>query len=114
MIRRHKINSPHLGAEQRFERVTASAGIGATGPSSEQMNDDGTKDTYDFSLILGGPLYQLFCRAHLCGEVLEMLRRRILVLGGAAWLPLLVLSVLEGNAWGRAVKVPLLLDWEVY
>jgi hypothetical protein len=71
-------------------------------------------ETQDFSLILGGPLYQLFCRAHLCGKVLEMLRRRILVLCGVAWLPLLLLSMVEGNAWGRAVKLPFLLDFEVY
>lgn len=71
-------------------------------------------ETQDFSLILGGPLYQLFCRAHLCGKVLEMLRRRVMVLCGVSWLPLLLLSMLEGNAWGRAVKVPLLLDPEIY
>ena len=73
-----------------------------------------SSDTQDFSLILGGPLYQLFCRAHLCGKVLELLRRRILVLCGVSWAPLLLLSMLEGNAWGRAVKVPFLLDLEIY
>jgi hypothetical protein len=71
-------------------------------------------DTQDFSLILGGPLYQLFCRAHLCGKVLELLRRRILVLCGISWAPLFVFSVLEGNALGNAVKVPFLLDLEIY
>jgi hypothetical protein len=71
-------------------------------------------DTQDFSLILGGPLYQLFCRAHLCGNVLELLKRRVLVLCGLSWLPLLILSMLEGNAWGRGVKVPFLLDLEIY
>jgi hypothetical protein len=68
----------------------------------------------DFSLILGGPLYQLFCRAHLCGQVLEQLHRRILVICGVAWLPLFVFSVLEGNAWGNAIRVPFLADIEVY
>jgi hypothetical protein len=71
-------------------------------------------ETQDFSLILGGPLYQLFCRAHLCGKVLELLRRRMIVLCGISWVPLLLLSMLEGNAWGRAVKVPFLLDLEIY
>jgi len=68
----------------------------------------------DFSLILGGPLYQLFCRAHLCGKVLEQLHRRVLVICGVAWLPLLLFSVLEGNAWDSALKVPFLADVEVY
>ena len=31
-------------------------------------------DTYDFSLILGGPLFQLIGRAHLSGDALELLR----------------------------------------
>jgi hypothetical protein len=71
-------------------------------------------ETQDFSLILGGPLYQLFCRAHLCGKVLELLRRRILVLCAVSWVPLFAFSVLEGNALGNAVKVPFLLDLEIY
>jgi hypothetical protein len=71
-------------------------------------------ETQDFSLILGGPLYQLFCRAHLCGNFLELLRRRILVLCAISWVPLFVFSALEGNAWGDAVKVPFLLDFEIY
>src|SRR6185369_12864794 len=36
----------------------------------------------DFSLVLGGPLYQLFRRAHLTGDALQLLRRRVLVLAG--------------------------------
>jgi hypothetical protein len=71
-------------------------------------------ETPDFSLILGGPLYQLFCRAHLCGKVLELLKRRLMVLCGISWVPLLLLSMLEGNAWGPTVKVPFLLDLEIY
>jgi len=109
MIRRHKIVSPSLG-EQRFGRVV-SAGLPGAGAVSENFNE---REPYDFSLILGGPLYQLFCRAHLCGKVLELLRRRMLVLCGIAWLPLFILSVLEGNALGSTVKVPFLLDPEVY
>jgi hypothetical protein len=73
-----------------------------------------SSETQDFSLILGGPLYQLFCRAHLCGKALQLLRRRVMVLCGVSWLPLLVLSMLEGNAWGRAVNVSFLLDLEIY
>jgi hypothetical protein len=115
MIRRHKIVSPPLGGEHRFGRVaSAPADLGAACATSDTRDDEEKSDVYDFSLILGGPLYQLFCRAHLSGKVLELLRRRVLVLCGIAWIPLLVFSVLEGNAWGRAVKVPFLLDPEVY
>jgi len=54
----------------------------------------------DFSLVLGGPLYQLFRRAHLSGSALELLYRRVLVISLLAWLPLAVLSIMEGNLFG--------------
>jgi hypothetical protein len=70
------------------------------------------QEPYDFSLILGGPLYQLLRRAYLSGEALELLGRRILVISLVAWLPLLVLSVWAGQALGGRINVPFLLDVE--
>jgi hypothetical protein len=67
----------------------------------------------DFSLVLGGPLYQLFQRAHLTGDALQLLRRRILVLTLLAWAPLLGLSVAEGHAWGGSIAMPFLFDVEM-
>ena len=52
----------------------------------------------NFSLVLGGPLFQLFRRTHLSGDGLQLLRQRLFVILGLAWPPLLVLSVLEGQA----------------
>jgi hypothetical protein len=75
-----------------------------TGPTLSQSSD--------FSLVLGGPLYQLFRRAQLTGNALELLHRRILVISLLAWLPLLVLSALEGNALGGSLKIPFLKDLE--
>ena len=44
----------------------------------------------------------------LAGDALELLRRRIVVLTVLAWVPLLVLSVAEGHAWGGGrAAVPL-------
>jgi hypothetical protein len=68
----------------------------------------------DFSLILGGPLFQLLRRAHLCGDVAELLWRRVIALALITWLPLLALSIAEGHAWGASVKVPFLLDVDVH
>jgi hypothetical protein len=68
----------------------------------------------DFSLILGGPLHQLMRRAHLSGNVLELVVRRVIVMSLLAWLPLLALSVVEGHAWGDSVKVPFLFDVDVH
>ena len=68
----------------------------------------------DFSLVLGGPLFQLYRRAHLSGGALELLPRRVLVITLIAWLPLLSLSVLGGHHPGGAVKIPFLYDIEVH
>jgi hypothetical protein len=70
-------------------------------------------EPYDFSLVLGGPLYQIFRRAHLTGDALELLRRRIVVISLFAWVPLLVLALLDGRAWS-GVAMPFLRDVDVH
>jgi len=67
--------------------------------------------TTDFSLVLGGPLYQLMRRSRLSGDGLQLLRRRIVVFTVLAWMPLLVLSLAEGVAVG-GVALPFLYDAE--
>ena len=68
----------------------------------------------DFSLVLGGPLFQLLRRSHLSDDALELVRQRIIVISLFAWLPLLVLSALEGQLLGGSAAVPFLLDVEVH
>lgn len=68
----------------------------------------------DFSLFLGGPLFQLLRRAHLSGDMLTLVAQRVIVLSLFAWLPLLVLSFVEGRAWGGSANVPFLLDVDVH
>ena len=68
----------------------------------------------DFSLVLGGPLFQLLRRAHLADDALMMVRQRVVVIALFAWLPLLVLSAVEGRMLGASVAVPFLLDVEVH
>ena len=67
----------------------------------------------DFSLVLGGPLFQLLRRAHLSDDALMLVRQRIVVISLLVWLPLLALSTLEGQVLGGST-VPLLLDLEVH
>ena len=69
-------------------------------PDATEPRDvlDTLHKTPDFSLVLGGPLYQLLRRAHLTDDALTMVRRRIVVITLLVWLPLLVLSMLEGHA----------------
>ena len=73
-----------------------------------------TTEQTDFSLVLGGPLYQLFRRVHLSGNTLELVRRRVIAGVLLAWVPLLVLSALEGKLLGVTAAVPFLLDMEVH
>ena len=72
------------------------------------------REPQDFSLVLGGPLFQLLRRSHLSGDALELVRQRIIIISLLAWLPLLVLSALEGQALGGSAAVPFLLDVEVH
>jgi hypothetical protein len=76
--------------------------------------NDRLLELQDFSLVLGGPLFQLFRKAHLTGDALELARQRIIVISLFAWLPLLALSALEGQSLGGRVAVPFLLDVEVH
>src|SRR4029434_3824908 len=65
-------------------------------------------------LVLGGPLFQLLRRSHLSDDALDLVRQRIIIISLLAWLPLLLLSTLEGQALGGSAAVPFLLDVEVH
>ena len=67
----------------------------------------------DFSLVLGGPIFQLLRKAHLEGDHLELLRRRCLVITLVAWLPLLILSTFNSSA-GGASRLSFLRDVEAH
>ena len=83
--------------------------------TSKSSDDLGSlPDQQDFSLVLGGPLFQLLRRAHLSDDALTLARQRIIVISLLAWLPLLVLSALEGKALGGSAAIPFLLDVEVH
>jgi hypothetical protein len=68
----------------------------------------------DFSLVLGGPLYQLWRRTHLAGDALQLLHRRVIVSVLLAWAPLLLLSAAAGSAWGDGVKLTFMHDVEMH
>jgi hypothetical protein len=68
----------------------------------------------DFSLVLGGPLFQLLRRGHLSDDSLALLYRRIIVISLFCWLPLFLLSALEGRLLDGNVTVPFLWDWELH
>jgi hypothetical protein len=79
-----------------------------------ESSDGLLRDPTDFSLVLGGPLFQLLRRSHLSDDAMELVRLRVIVISLLAWLPLLVLSALEGQLLGGSAAVPFLLDVEVH
>ena len=58
-------------------------------------------DPPEFSLVLGGALFQLSRRTRLTGEALERLYRQAILLTVVTWLPLLLLSFLQRHAATR-------------
>lgn len=56
------------------------------------------EEPLDFSLVLGGPIFQLFRRSRLAGDGFELLYRRLLIITLFAWLPLLLLSMVGSPA----------------
>lgn len=85
-----------------------------TGTTQSSSANDVLNGSQDFSLVLGGPLFQLLRRVHLSDDTLMLARRRIIFIALFAWLPLLVLSTLEGQLLPGTSTVPFLLDMEVH
>jgi len=47
-------------------------------------------------------------------DAMEMLQRRIVTMAGVAWVSLLLLSILHGQAWADSVTVLFLRDVELH
>ncbi len=80
----------------------------------EDNNNSLLRTPPDFSLVLGGPLFQLLRRTHLTDDALALLRKRLIVITLFTWLPLFLLSALEGQLREGSVAVPFLQDIEVH
>ena len=91
----------------------ATTGERAKKDSAGQTVSDRLKEPQDFSLVLGGPVFQLFRRSHLSGDALELLHRRVLAITLFVWLPLLLLASL-GSTSGGAGRLSFLHDVEVH
>jgi hypothetical protein len=70
------------------------------------------EEIYDFSLVLGGPIFQFFRKAGLSGDHLELVHRRLITITLIAWLPLLLLDRLGAHAGGIG-RLTFLHDVEV-
>jgi len=70
------------------------------------------RDAGEFSLVHGGPLFQLLLRSRLSSDSLTLVARRIAVFVLITWVPLLALAAHDGHLLGGAVAIPFLLDGE--
>src|SRR6516225_5330509 len=86
----------------------------ATQPNLKTLNEVYRGgEAVDFSLVLGGPLFQLLRKAHLEGDALELLHRRIVASILLTWFPLLVLSMF-GAVTRDVGRVSFFRDIEVH
>lgn len=77
------------------------------------MQGGDARDRTDFSLVLGGPIYQLLLRGRLLRPPIDLVHRRIIACVAVTWLPLAVLSLLAGSFTGSA-GVSFLADLDVH
>ena len=86
----------------------------ATQPNLETLGEAyQSGEPEDFQLVLGGPFFQLLRRAHLEGDALELLHRRVIASVALTWFPLLVLSTLS-RVVGGVGRVSFFHDIEVH
>ncbi len=88
--------------------VTAQSAVGSGAATTPSIGET----FFEFSLVLGGPTFQLFRRAHLAGSSLELLHRRMLFIALFSWMPLVLLTVFDSH--GSAGRMSFLRDIEVH
>jgi len=84
-------------------------------PMAKAMEKEPTTgpDSQDFSLVLGGPLYQLLLRVRMVQPSMDLLRRREIAAAGVTWLPLAALTAVGGGFLG-GFDVPFIYDLDVH
>jgi hypothetical protein len=64
----------------------------------------------NFSITRGGPLHWIMVRLGNAGDERQRVIRRALATAIITWLPLLILSLIKGDAYGSHVRIPFLKD----
>jgi hypothetical protein len=79
----------------------------------EEGRAQSTPKQPDFSLVLGGPLYQLLLRTEMIRPSMDLLGKREIAAVIVTWLPLVVLTALAGG-FLSGVSVPFVYDLDVH
>jgi len=67
----------------------------------------------NFSITEGGPMHRLLVLLRIAGEERQRVIRRALAIAVITWVPLLTLSLVQGQADGRHITIPFLRDYAV-
>ena len=67
----------------------------------------------NFSITRGGPLHWLLVRIGQADDERQRVVRRAVGAALVSWLPLLVLALIQGQAYGTQIKIPFLRDLAV-
>jgi hypothetical protein len=70
--------------------------------------------TTDFSVVEGGPTYRILCQLGLLKRETQTIYRTAIAFALVAWLPLAVLSAIQGVAIAKTVTIPFLYDIAAY
>jgi hypothetical protein len=82
--------------------------------AAEQAGPYKYPQTRPFLLMEGGPLYHIEKRVGLIKANAPLMIKRAIFAAVLTWLPLLILSAIQGTAIGHKVPVPFLLDFGAY
>lgn len=77
------------------------------------MNETKSSVAENFSITCGGPLHWLLVRIGYAGNDRQLVVRRALLAVLITWLPLLVFSMMRGQAYGHEITIPFLRDFAV-
>lgn len=86
----------------------------SSSPRGQSPYESAESTVRNFSIVVGGPLYDLLLRFRLVRQSFSNISRRIVIVVAMTWLPLLLLSLKSGVAFGHQVRVPFLYDLSMY
>ena len=95
----------------RPARPTLEPALSTHGTSEREAAESAV---HDFSIVLGGPISDFLWGRGLSRFALPNLVRRVLLVVALSWLPLLLLSLKDGLAFGHRITIPFLADFSMY
>jgi len=103
-----------LGTPDRVPEVPRTTRVPRSVPSISNERQAAGSLVKNFSIVVGGPIYDRLLRFGLLHQSLPNIARRIAAVVGITWLPLLLLSFKDDIAFGHKVTIPFLYDLSMY